>query len=78
VLAVFLGSPRVAEILTGTIHGARYERENKSESYVEIPPAFLITDSDCIQRASGSIQSSGRADRSPSPTLNHEVSKRRL
>jgi len=23
----------------------RYERENKTEAYVEIPPAFLITDS---------------------------------
>lgn len=24
----------------------RYERENRSEPYVEIPPAFVITDSD--------------------------------
>lgn len=24
----------------------RYERENKTESYVVIPPAFIITDSD--------------------------------
>jgi hypothetical protein len=33
-------------LLTGTINGLRYERENKTESDVEIPPAFLITDSD--------------------------------
>lgn len=31
-------------LLTGRIGGARYERENPSESYVEIPPAFVITD----------------------------------
>lgn len=34
------------QMLSGVINGARYERENKTESYVEIPPAFLITDSD--------------------------------
>lgn len=34
------------ELLVGRIKGARYERENKTESYVEIPPAFIITDSD--------------------------------
>jgi hypothetical protein len=33
-------------LLTGFIGGHRYERENKTESYVEIPPAFIITDSD--------------------------------
>lgn len=33
-------------ILSGVIGGARYERENKSENYVEIPPARVITDSD--------------------------------
>jgi hypothetical protein len=33
-------------ILSGTINGVRYERENKTENYVEIPPAHLITDSD--------------------------------
>lgn len=33
-------------LLAGRIHGVRYERENKTESYVEIPPAFIITDSD--------------------------------
>jgi hypothetical protein len=31
-------------LLTGTINGARYERENRSEAYVTIPPAFMITD----------------------------------
>jgi hypothetical protein len=35
---------RDSEKLIGTIQGARYERENRSESYVTIPPAFLITD----------------------------------
>lgn len=34
------------DILAGRIQGVRYERENKTESYVTIPPAFLITDSD--------------------------------
>lgn len=34
------------ELRVGTIKGARYERENKTEAYVEIPPAFIITDSD--------------------------------
>lgn len=34
------------QLLVGRINGVRYERENKSESYVEIPPAFIITDSD--------------------------------
>jgi hypothetical protein len=33
-------------ILAGVINGVRYERENKSENYVTVPPAFLITDSD--------------------------------
>lgn len=33
-------------ILSGVIGGLRYERENKTENYVEIPPAHLITDSD--------------------------------
>lgn len=33
-------------LLAGVIGGARFERESKTESYVEIPPAFLITDSD--------------------------------
>jgi hypothetical protein len=35
---------RDSQLLAGTINGARYERENRSEEYVEIPPAFLITD----------------------------------
>jgi len=34
------------DILVGTINGARYERADKSENYVCVPPAFLITDSD--------------------------------
>lgn len=34
------------DLLVGKINGARYERENKTESDVEIPPAFIITDSD--------------------------------
>ena len=32
-------------MLSGRIHGARYERENVSENYVSVPPAFLLTDS---------------------------------
>lgn len=34
------------DILSGTVNGLRYERENRSERDVEIPPAFLITDAD--------------------------------
>ncbi len=34
------------DILSGIIGGARYERQNKTENDVEIPPAFIITDSD--------------------------------
>lgn len=33
-------------ILTGTAGGLRHERVNPTEAYVEVPPAFLITDSD--------------------------------
>jgi hypothetical protein len=33
-------------LLSGVIGGARFERENKTENDVEIPPAFIITDSD--------------------------------
>lgn len=33
-------------MLVGQIHGLRYERVNATESYVEIPPAFIITDVD--------------------------------
>lgn len=33
-------------ILSGVINGVRYERADKTEAYVEIPPAFIITDSD--------------------------------
>lgn len=32
--------------LVGKIYGITYIRENPSEPYVEIPPAFIITDSD--------------------------------
>lgn len=31
-------------IFTGILDGLHYERENPTESYVEIPPAKLITD----------------------------------
>lgn len=31
-------------LLVGTVGGARHERVNPSEAYVEIPPARLITD----------------------------------
>lgn len=34
------------DILSGRLNGLRYERENRSERDVEIPPAFLITDAD--------------------------------
>ena len=33
-----------SRLLTGTINGARYVRENRTERDVEIPPAFMITD----------------------------------
>lgn len=33
-------------LLSGRAHGLRYERENKTESYVCVPPAHIITDSD--------------------------------
>ena len=33
-----------SRLLTGTLNGLRYERENRSERDVEIPPAYLITD----------------------------------
>lgn len=33
-----------SQLLTGTIGGNRYLRENRSERDVEIPPAFMITD----------------------------------
>jgi hypothetical protein len=39
----FLHDP---QLLVGRANGLRYERQDKTESYVEIPPAFLITDSD--------------------------------
>ncbi len=35
---------RDSQLLVGTIQGARYERESRTERDVEIPPAFLITD----------------------------------
>jgi hypothetical protein len=41
-------------MLAGTVHGLRYERTNKSESYVSVPPAFLITDSDGAMWSFGS------------------------
>ncbi len=31
-------------LLIGTVNGSRYERQDRSENYVEIPPALLITD----------------------------------
>lgn len=34
------------DLLVGFINGRRYERQNKTEADVEIPPAFIITDSD--------------------------------
>lgn len=35
-----------AGLLVGRINGVRYERVDKTEPYVVIPPAFIITDSD--------------------------------
>src|ERR1700726_545953 len=35
---------RDSQLLAGTIDGLRYERENRSERDVEVPPAYLITD----------------------------------
>ena len=34
-----------SELLTGRALGTTFTRENATEPYVEIPPAFLITDS---------------------------------
>jgi hypothetical protein len=33
-------------LLTGTAHGLRYERQDPSENYVCVPPALLVTDYD--------------------------------
>lgn len=33
-------------LLRGIANGVRYYREDKTESYVEIPPAYIITTSD--------------------------------
>jgi hypothetical protein len=33
-------------LLAGTVGGFRFERENRTERDVEIPPAYLITDAD--------------------------------
>lgn len=33
-------------MLIGRAHNVTYRRENKTESYVVVPPALLITDSD--------------------------------
>jgi hypothetical protein len=33
-------------LLVGRANGARYERENPSERDVQIPPAYMITDTD--------------------------------
>ncbi len=42
-----------SDLLVGFIGGARYERESKTEPDVEIPPAFMITDSDGAMWAFG-------------------------
>lgn len=34
------------QMLVGRANGLRYERADKTEAYVCVPPAFLITDSD--------------------------------
>lgn len=47
------------DILVGFLGGARYERQNKSENYVTVPPALLITDSD------GAAWTLGRMFRNP-------------
>jgi hypothetical protein len=33
-------------LLSGVVKGLRFERKNKTENDVEIPPAFLITNSE--------------------------------
>jgi hypothetical protein len=47
-------------LLTGTVNGARYERENCSEEYVEIPPAYLITDETGAMWSFGTEYATGR------------------
>jgi hypothetical protein len=42
-MADFLFAPG---LLVGRANGLRYERENKSEDGVSVPPALIITDSD--------------------------------
>lgn len=37
---------RGSELLTGRALGVTYTRENRTEAYVVIPPALIITDSD--------------------------------
>jgi hypothetical protein len=36
---------RDSELLVGRADGATFRRENATESYVEVPPAYVITDS---------------------------------
>jgi len=38
--------PFAQHLLVGWANGLRYERENKTEAYVAVPPAHIITDSD--------------------------------
>lgn len=36
----------MSEFLIGRANGVEFQRENKTESYVVVPPAYIITDSD--------------------------------
>jgi hypothetical protein len=36
---------RDSELLIGTVLGVKYHRENRTEAYVSVPPALIITDS---------------------------------
>ena len=35
-----------SELLVGSAQGVTFQREDKTENYVEVPPALLITDAD--------------------------------
>ena len=51
---------RDSVLLSGTVNGARYERENRSEEYVEIPPAYMITDETGAMWSFGTEYATGR------------------
>lgn len=47
-------------LLTGTVYGHRFERENRTDRDVEIPPAMLITDETGAMWSIGTVYQLGR------------------